>query len=132
MNQRSGRPQRGGARNERGRGGSKQARRTPRDQNTKDVPQQQQEEQKERKPFVPWYGEARPKRGPIFDYEKYVGKKLTVEFISGRIVEGTLASFDHYSNLVLDDTVELLDSGSSRRLGRVFARGRVESIGASA
>lgn len=79
--------------------------------------------------FVPWLGEAKPKRGPIYDLEDKLGTKLMVEFLSGRIVEGKLASYDRYMNLVLEETVERLDGSETRSLGKVFVCGRVESLG---
>lgn len=82
-----------------------------------------------RKPFVPWLGEARPRKGPIFDLEQQVGRRLTIEFTAGRVIEGTLVSYDRFFNLLLDDTVELLDEGRTRALGRVFSRGKVEAVG---
>lgn len=79
--------------------------------------------------FVPWLGEAKPRRGLIYDLENKVGTQLMVEFLSGRIVEGKLASYDRYMNLVLENTVERLDGSQTRALGKVLVCGRVESMG---
>lgn len=84
------------------------------------------------KQFVPWLGEARPKKGSIYDMESKIGSKMTVEFMTGRVIEGTLVSYDRFMNLLLDDTVEILDDGKTRALGRVFSRGKVEALGVRA
>ena len=77
---------------------------------------------------MPWLGEARPKRGPIYDIEGKIGTKLNVVFLSGRTIEGVLESTDRSTNLVLENTVEFLDEQKTRNLGKVFVCGRVESI----
>lgn len=82
----------------------------------------------EQRKFVPWLGEARPKWGPIYSFEDKIGERISMEFVSGRNIEGRVVSFDRSTNLVLEDTVELLDNGKTRNLGKVFTCGRVESI----
>jgi len=94
----------------------------------KELPLEISEEKKEERKFVPWLGEARPKRGPIYDIEGKIGTKLNVVFLSGRTIEGVLESTDRSTNLVLENTVEFLDEQKTRNLGKVFVCGRVESI----
>lgn len=89
----------------------------------------QKEEGEPKKTFVPWFGEVRPRKGPIIDLQSKIGTKITVQFSTGRVLEGTLLSYDRFFNLLLDDTVESLDGGEKRKLGKVFSRGRIQSIG---
>lgn len=84
---------------------------------------QQQDDKRERQPFVPWLGEERPSKGPIMDLEKYKDQKISVEFSGGRRIEGVLTGYDQLMNMVLEDVVEILDDGKTRKLGLLVARG---------
>jgi small nuclear ribonucleoprotein len=54
--------------------------------------------------------------------EKSVNKKMSLQLKDGRILQGKLAGYDPYMNLVLDETEELAEE-TSRRLGTVVLRG---------
>jgi U6 snRNA-associated Sm-like protein LSm7 len=47
-------------------------------------------------------------RDPIIRLQPFLGQKIMVNFLGGRVVEGTLKGFDHLNNLVLNDAVEQL------------------------
>lgn len=98
-------------------------------QDKKQILKLEEPKKDEERKFVPWLGEARPKWGPIYNFEEKLGSRISMEFLSGRIIEGKLVSYDRFTNLVLEDTVELLDGGNTRSLGKVFTCGRVEAIG---
>ena len=56
--------------------------------------------------------------------EKSVDKRVSLLLKDGRTLEGRLAGFDEYMNMVLEETVETASSGDEgRRLGSVVLRG---------
>nr|PVC53458.1 U6 snRNA-associated sm-like protein [Theileria orientalis] len=67
----------------------------------------------------------------VINLNKHLNKEVYVKFSGGREVKGVLKGHDAMSNLVLDDTVELLRSiddpstlsGETRNLGLLVARG---------
>lgn len=59
---------------------------------------------------------------PLDVLERSVNKKMSLQLKDGRILEGKLAGFDQYMNLVLDETDEKTETGG-RRLGTVVLRG---------
>lgn len=59
---------------------------------------------------------------PLDVLEKQVDKELFLRLKDGRVLEGRLAGFDQYMNLVLEDVEETADGGS-RKLGTVVLRG---------
>ena len=48
---------------------------------------------------------ATKKRETVIDLHTYLGKRIQVKFIGGRVVQGTLVGFDKLFNLVLSDNV---------------------------
>lgn len=59
---------------------------------------------------------------PLDVLEKHVDKELTLRLKDGRVLEGKLAGFDQYMNLVLEDVEETVEDGA-RKLGTVVLRG---------
>lgn len=67
----------------------------------------------------------------IFEFEKYIDKKIRVKFLGGREVVGVLKGYDKLVNLVLDDCIEYLrdpaDPGTitdkTRPLGLLVCKG---------
>ncbi|MDR1404079.1 MAG: RNA-binding protein [Candidatus Methanoplasma sp.] len=56
--------------------------------------------------------------------EKSLDKRVSLLLKDGRILEGKLAGFDEYMNMVLDETAENNAVGEEeRRLGTVVLRG---------
>ena len=82
-----------------------------------------QDEKREKQPFVAWFGEEKPSKGPILDLETYKDKGISVVFTGGREIEGVLTGFDSLMNLVLDNVTEKLDNNKTRPLGTLVARG---------
>lgn len=61
---------------------------------------------------------------PISLLEKSIDKRVSLLLKDGRTLEGKLAGFDEYMNMVLEETVETPASGDDgRRLGSVVLRG---------
>lgn len=83
----------------------------------------QKEQTEKRRPFVPWLGEERPSKGPILDLKTYENEQVNVVFVGGREIEGKLTGYDTLMNLVLEDVVENLGGGKTRKLGTLVARG---------
>ena len=59
---------------------------------------------------------------PLNVLEKSVNRNVTLLLKDGRILEGKLAGFDEYMNMILEDTEETKDE-QVRRLGSVILRG---------
>jgi len=59
---------------------------------------------------------------PLSLLEKSINKKVTLLLKDSRLLEGTLAGFDDYLNMVLEDTEET-NAGQVKRLGTVILRG---------
>lgn len=56
--------------------------------------------------------------------EKSVDKRVSLLLKDGRTLEGRLAGFDEYMNMVLEETTETAAPGEGeRRLGNVVLRG---------
>jgi len=56
--------------------------------------------------------------------EKSLDKRVSLLLKDGRIMEGKIAGFDEYMNMVLEETVENNVAGEEqRRLGTVVLRG---------
>ena len=60
-------------------------------------------------------------RATLPDLNKYLDKSLSVTLNGNRGVKGTLRGFDHYCNIVLDNTVEM--GKQELNLGMVVIRG---------
>ena len=59
---------------------------------------------------------------PINILEKSMNKRVSLLLKDGRILEGKLAGFDEFMNLVLDETEETMNE-NKRRLNSVILRG---------
>ncbi|MBI5000524.1 MAG: RNA-binding protein [Euryarchaeota archaeon] len=59
---------------------------------------------------------------PLNILEKSVSKRVSVMLKDGRSLEGKLAGFDEYMNMVLEETEETKEQ-QTRRLGTVILRG---------
>jgi small nuclear ribonucleoprotein len=59
---------------------------------------------------------------PINILEKSMNKRVSLLLKDGRILEGKLAGFDEFMNLVLDETEETMND-NKRRLNSVILRG---------
>lgn len=59
---------------------------------------------------------------PLDVLEKSVNQKLSLLLKDGRVIEGTLAGYDEYMNMVLADVEENTDE-TKRRLGTIILRG---------
>lgn len=60
---------------------------------------------------------------PLSLLEKSIDKRLSLLLKDGRVLEGKLAGYDEYMNMVLDETVECTATKEERRLGNVVLRG---------
>lgn len=45
-------------------------------------------------------------REPIIKLQPYLDQAIMVNFVGGRVIEGTLKGFDHLNNLVINDAIE--------------------------
>ena len=67
------------------------------------------------------------------DLKKYMGKMVGLKLNANRQVQGLLAGYDQFLNLVLDDATEIVSSAEQHRLGQVVIRGnsvvRIEHLG---
>jgi len=59
---------------------------------------------------------------PLNLMEKSISKKILLLLKDGRLIEGKLAGFDNYMNMVLEDTEESYQD-QKRKLGTVILRG---------
>lgn len=59
---------------------------------------------------------------PLDLLEKSVNTRMTLVLKDGRMLEGKLAGYDQYMNLVLEETSESTD-GASRKVGTIILRG---------
>ncbi|MDY0293216.1 MAG: LSM domain-containing protein [Candidatus Methanomethylophilaceae archaeon] len=60
---------------------------------------------------------------PIALLEKSIDKRVSLLLKDNRVLEGKLAGFDEYMNMVLEDTEERTANQEQRRLGSVVLRG---------
>ena len=67
------------------------------------------------------------------DLKKYMGKMVGLKLNANRQVQGLLAGYDQFMNLVLDDAVQIISSSEQRKLGQLVIRGnsviRLEHLG---
>lgn len=54
---------------------------------------------------------------------KLMDKKLSLKLNGGRHVQGILRGFDPFMNLVIDECVEMANSGQQNNIGMVVIRG---------
>ncbi|HLE95936.1 MAG TPA: LSM domain-containing protein [Candidatus Thermoplasmatota archaeon] len=59
---------------------------------------------------------------PLDVLERSLNKKMALQLKDGRVLEGKLAGYDQYMNLVLEE-VEERGGSTARRLGTVLLRG---------
>jgi small nuclear ribonucleoprotein len=59
---------------------------------------------------------------PLDVLEKSVNQKLSLLLKDGRLIDGTLAGYDEYMNMVLNEVEETYND-SKRRLGTIILRG---------
>ena len=52
-----------------------------------------------------------------------IGKTVLIKLKGGRTIRGLLKGFDHHMNLLLENSEELKDDGSSNKLGTIVIRG---------
>ncbi len=52
-----------------------------------------------------------------------IGRTVLIKLKGGRTIRGSLKGFDHHMNLLLENSEELKDDGSSNRLGTIVIRG---------
>ncbi len=55
--------------------------------------------------------------------DESLGKVVLIKLKGGKVIRGNLHGFDQHMNLLLDDSVEFLDSGNSNDLGTIVVRG---------
>ena len=67
------------------------------------------------------------------DLKKYMGKMVGLKLNGNRQVQGVLAGYDQFMNLVVDDAREVVSSAEQHPLGQVVIRGnsviRLEALG---
>ena len=59
---------------------------------------------------------------PLDVLEKSLNQKVSLLLKDGRLVDGKLAGYDEYMNMVLDDVEETKDE-NKRRVGKIILRG---------
>ncbi|MGI5964837.1 MAG: LSM domain-containing protein [Candidatus Methanomethylophilaceae archaeon] len=60
---------------------------------------------------------------PLALLEKSIDKKVILQLKDGKVIEGKLASYDDYMNMVLDDVSVKEVSGEERRMNTIILRG---------
>ena len=67
------------------------------------------------------------------DLKKYMGKMVGLKLNANRQVQGMLAGYDQFMNLVIDDAVQIISSSEQKKLGQIVVRGnsviRLEHLG---
>ncbi|XP_069925119.1 small nuclear ribonucleoprotein G isoform X1 [Oryctolagus cuniculus] len=59
----------------------------------------------------------------IVRWMRFMDKKLSLKLNGGRHVQGILRGFDPFMNLVIDECVEMANSGQQNNIGMVVIRG---------
>ena len=57
------------------------------------------------------------------ELKKYMDRKLSLKLNGNRQVTGILRGFDPFMNLVMDDTVEVVNTNTRNQIGMVVIRG---------
>ena len=52
-----------------------------------------------------------------------IGRTVLIKLKGGRTIRGLLKGYDHHMNLLLENSEELKDEGSSNKLGTIVIRG---------
>lgn len=55
--------------------------------------------------------------------DESLGKVVLIKLKGGKVIRGSLHGFDQHMNLLLEDSVEILDEGKSNDLGTIVVRG---------
>ena len=55
------------------------------------------------------------------DLKRYMDKTLNLKLNGNRTVQGVLRGFDQFMNITLEDTVELVSSTESNKIGMVVS-----------
>ena len=63
------------------------------------------------------------KKPSILPLAGHLSSPIVVKFFGGRTLAGSLKGYDELVNLVLDDAIETLEDGTTRKLGLVVCRG---------
>jgi small nuclear ribonucleoprotein len=55
--------------------------------------------------------------------DESLGKVVLIKLKGGKVIRGTLHGFDQHMNLLLDDSVEILEGSKTNELGMIVVRG---------
>ena len=55
--------------------------------------------------------------------DESLGKVVLIKLKGGKVIRGNLHGFDQHMNLLLEDSVEILEEGKSNDLGTIVVRG---------
>ena len=55
--------------------------------------------------------------------DESLGKIVLIKLKGSNVIRGNLHGFDQHMNLLLDNSVELLDEGKSNEIGTIVVRG---------
>jgi small nuclear ribonucleoprotein len=55
--------------------------------------------------------------------DESLGKVVLIKLKGGKVIRGNLHGFDQHMNLLLEDSVEILEEGKSNELGTIVVRG---------
>ena len=55
--------------------------------------------------------------------DESLGKVVLIKLKGGKVIRGNLYGFDQHMNLLLEDSVEILEEGKSNDLGTIVVRG---------
>ena len=55
--------------------------------------------------------------------DESLGRDVLIKLKGGKVIRGNLQGFDQHMNLLLDNSVELLEEGKSNEIGTIVVRG---------
>ena len=55
--------------------------------------------------------------------DESLGKVVLIKLKGGKVIRGSLHGFDQHVNLLLEDSVEILEEGKCNELGTIVVRG---------